>query len=378
MERVSSSQHVRPAPFCIPGSGIFFLSEKRVLGYGHGESLDRGTGGHCKYMAIHGKSGAVDRCKVIDKQFIHDSEIASTTRELRVPSIVFFHWRWFLIIIMTVPIPSLTVGVLALQGAFSEHIQLLRRAAAAQLTSDYTWRFVEVRTPAELSQCDGLIIPGGESTAMSLVAARSGLLEPLRDFVKVRRRPTWGTCAGLILLAESANRTKKGGQELVGGLDVRVNRNHFGRQQESFQANLNLPFLGSTQTTGKDQPYRCVFIRAPVVEKVLPRKMGEQLEEADTVVAPSKTPVDELAKEELDAEVEVMATLSLRNPKLQESQEHEHAGAEDIIAVRQGNVFGCSFHPELTEDPRIHVWWLEEVIKAAERRQKFELADRTK
>jgi hypothetical protein len=89
MERVSSSQHVRPAPFCIPGSGIFFLSEKRVLGYGHGESLDRGTGGHCKYMAIHGKSGAVDRCKVIDKQFIHDSEIASTTRELRVPSIVF-------------------------------------------------------------------------------------------------------------------------------------------------------------------------------------------------------------------------------------------------------------------------------------------------
>jgi 5'-phosphate synthase pdxT subunit len=282
---------------------------------------------------------------------------------------------------MTVPIPSLTVGVLALQGAFSEHIQLLRRAAAAQLTSDYTWRFVEVRTPAELSQCDGLIIPGGESTAMSLVAARSGLLEPLRDFVKVRRRPTWGTCAGLILLAESANRTKKGGQDLIGGLDVRVNRNHFGRQQESFQANLNLPFLGSTQTTGREQPYRCVFIRAPVVEKVLPHKKGEQTEEEDvdaTVVAPSKTPVDELAKKELNAEVEVMATLSLRNPKLQEGQEHDHAGTEDIIAVRQGNVFGCSFHPELTEDARIHVWWLGEVVKAVERRQEFELVDRTK
>jgi 5'-phosphate synthase pdxT subunit len=253
---------------------------------------------------------------------------------------------------MTVPIPNLTVGVLALQGAFSEHIQLLRQAAANLLTSDFTWRFIEVRTPAELAQCEGLIIPGGESTAMSLVAARSGLLEPLRDFVKVLRRPTWGTCAGLILLAESANRTKKGGQDLIGGLDVRVNRNHFGRQQE--------------------------FIRAPVVEKVLSRKQGEQLEEADTVVAPSKTPVDELAKEELNAEVEVMATLSLRNPKLQESQDHEHAGVEDIIAVRQGNVFGCSFHPELTEDPRIHVWWLEEVIKAAERRHEFELVDQTK
>jgi 5'-phosphate synthase pdxT subunit len=282
---------------------------------------------------------------------------------------------------MTVSVPHLTVGVLALQGAFSEHIQLLRQAAANLHTSDFNWHFIEVRTPAELSQCDGLIIPGGESTAMSLVAARSGLLEPLRDFVKVLRRPTWGTCAGLILLAESANRTKKGGQDLIGGLDVRVNRNHFGRQQESFQANLNLPFLGSTEATTKDQPYRCVFIRAPVVEKVLPHTNGEQTEEADldaTVVAPSKTPVDDLAKKELNAQVEVMATLSLRNPKLQENQDHEHAGAEDIIAVRQGNVFGCSFHPELTEDARIHVWWLGEVMRAVEKRQEFELVDRTK
>lgn len=282
---------------------------------------------------------------------------------------------------MTVTIPDLTVGVLALQGAFSEHIQLLRHAATNLQTPDFKWRFIEVRTPHELSQCDGLIIPGGESTAMSLVAARSGLLEPLRDFVKVLRRPTWGTCAGLILLAESANRTKKGGQDLIGGLDVRVNRNHFGRQQESFQANLDLSFLGSTESTGKDQPYRCVFIRAPVVEKVLPHTKGKQTQEDDvdeTIVAPSKTPVDALAKEELDAEVEIMATLSLRNPDLQKNQEHEHAGGKDIIAVRQGNVFGCSFHPELTEDPRIHVWWLGEVMNAVERRQQFELVDRTK
>jgi 5'-phosphate synthase pdxT subunit len=277
---------------------------------------------------------------------------------------------------MTTPVPDLTVGVLALQGAFSEHIQLLRQAAASMHISDVKWQFIQVRTPAELSQCDGLIIPGGESTAISLVAARSGLLEPLRDFVKVLRRPTWGTCAGLILLAESANRTKKGGQDLIGGLDVRVNRNHFGRQQESFQANLHLPFLGGTASAGKDQPYRCVFIRAPVVEKVLPHTNGEQTEEAHvdaTIVAPSKTPVDALAEEELSAEVEVMATLSLRNPDLQKRQEHVHAGAEDIIAVRQGNVFGCSFHPELTEDARIHVWWLGEIVKAAERRQEFDL-----
>ena len=198
---------------------------------------------------------------------------------------------------------------------------------------------------------------------------------------RVQRKPTWGTCAGLILLAESANRTKKGGQELIGGLDVRVNRNHFGRQQESFQASLNLPFLGATADKSADQPYRCVFIRAPVVEKILPHAQGIQTEEQakdETVVAPSKTPVDKLAKEEVNKDVEVMATLSSKTPALQENQEHNHPGKEDIIAVRQGNVFGCSFHPELTEDPRIHVWWLEEVLKAADRRQAFELADRTK
>ncbi|KAF2114209.1 class I glutamine amidotransferase-like protein [Lophiotrema nucula] len=284
---------------------------------------------------------------------------------------------------MTVSIPDVTVGVLALQGAFSEHVQLLRRAAEAlkrRTAQDVRWDFIEVRTPKELEQCDALILPGGESTTMSLVAARSGLLEPLRDFVKVLRKPTWGTCAGLILLAESANRTKKGGQELIGGLDVRVNRNHFGRQTESFQANLSLPFLRATAETGADQPYRCVFIRAPVVEKILPRHSGIQAEEAErdaTVVAPSKTPVDDLAKRELGAEVEVMAKISTRTPALQENQEHDHAGAEDIIAVRQGNVFGTSFHPELTEDPRIHVWWLDEVLKAIERRQQFELVDRT-
>ena len=182
----------------------------------------------------------------------------------------------------------------------------------------------------------------------------------------------------MILLAESANRTKKGGQDLIGGLDVRVNRNHFGRQTESFQANLNLPFLSETS---KEQPYRCVFIRAPVVEKILPHKKGVQSEEErldDTIVAPSKTPADDLAREQVQSEVEVMATLSTHSKALQENQEHDHPGAEDIIAVRQGNVFGCSFHPELTEDPRIHTWWLGEVMKAVERRQEFELVDRTK
>lgn len=262
-----------------------------------------------------------------------------------------------------------TVGVLALQGAFSEHIQLLRQAAAAlkqRGVSSTNWSFIEVRTPAQLAACDALILPGGESTTMSLVAERSGLLEPLREFVKVLRKPTWGTCAGLILLAESANRTKKGGQELIGGLDVRVNRNHFGRQNESFQQNLPLPFLDSSLDKDANEPYRCVFIRAPVVEKILPPRAGIQVEEASreaTIVAPSVAPADDLAEEEVGKPVEVLA-------KIPPKSDTSHDG--DIIAVRQGNVFGTSFHPELTEDPRIHVWWLENVLKAVERRKQHD------
>lgn len=193
------------------------------------------------------------------------------------------------------------------------------------------------------------------------------------------RRPTWGTCAGLILLAESANRTKKGGQDLIGGLDVRVNRNHFGRQVESFQANLQLSFLGDTVDKSANDPYRCVFIRAPVVEKILPHSDGVQTEEQSreaTIVAPSKAPGDELAEQVTTAHVEVMATLSTQTPALQANQEHRHAAGEDVIAVRQGNVFGISFHPELTADARIHVWWLGEVLKAVERRRQFEVVHR--
>lgn len=264
--------------------------------------------------------------------------------------------------------PAITIGVLALQGAFSEHIQLLRRAShllasPSSLSTPHTFTFVEIRTAAQLATCDALIIPGGESTTMSLVASRSGLLEPLREFVKVQRRPVWGTCAGLILLAERADRTKKGGQELVGGLDVSVRRNHFGRQGESFVERLRLPFLESREDD-EVEPYRCVFIRAPVVEGVLGdgKKGSEARAEEDLVVAPSKVPGDKLAREAMGAEVEVLARLGSRAADEQEA----------IIAVRQGNVFGCSFHPELTEDARIHVWWLGEVVKAVERRRGFE------
>lgn len=269
---------------------------------------------------------------------------------------------------------DITVGVLALQGAFNEHIQLLRQASqilASKDTVKRNWSFQEVRNERELNSCDGLILPGGESTAISLVAQRSNMLEPLREFVKVLRKPTWGTCAGLILLAESANRTKKGGQELIGGLDVRVNRNHFGRQIESFEADLNLPFL---KLDGEMMPFRAIFIRAPIVERILPTVSGIQEGEAkadDTVVAPSKAIDESVAKIIQVADVEIMGTLpgraaAIKNDEVKDKLDSE---AGDIIAVRQANVFGTSFHPELTGDPRIHVWWLEQVAEAVGQRR---------
>lgn len=180
----------------------------------------------------------------------------------------------------------------------------------------------------------------------------------------MHRKPTWGTCAGLILLAESANRTKKGGQELVGGLDVRVNRNHFGRQTESFQAALELPFLNSLGE--QKSPFPAVFIRAPVVEKILPHQEGVQVDELqrdETVVAPARQAENETARKAMSHNVEVLASLPGRAARLASGGNAVCADEEtgDIVAVRQGNVFGTSFHPELTGDEKIHSWWLRQV-----------------
>lgn len=188
----------------------------------------------------------------------------------------------------------------------------------------------------------------------------------------MERKPTWGTCAGLILLAEAANRTKKGGQDLIGGIDVRVNRNHFGRQVESFQTPLALPFLDDMRKLDVDigaGPFNAVFIRAPIVEKVLPRREGAQEDEEhkpDTIVAPTRAAKEGVREEDRTAEVEVLATLDRRATR----NAGPGGGAEgeegDIVAVRQGNVFGTSFHPELTDDARIHVWWLSQVLASVQ------------
>jgi 5'-phosphate synthase pdxT subunit len=184
-------------------------------------------------------------------------------------------------------------GVLALQGNFQEHIQVLQQLG---VTAD------EVRQPSHLAGLDGLILPGGESTTISKLAAEYRLLEPLCAMA-ADGMPMWGTCAGLILLA----RDVEGDQPLIGKLDVSVQRNAFGRQIDSFETDLLVPAL-----TEPRRPFRAVFIRAPVI----------------TAVGP---------------DVEVLARLDDAGDK-----------TDRIVAVQQGHLLATAFHPELTDDDRFH------------------------
>ncbi|MCT4356778.1 pyridoxal 5'-phosphate synthase glutaminase subunit PdxT [Streptomyces sp. Je 1-79] len=195
---------------------------------------------------------------------------------------------------MTTPV----IGVLALQGDVREHLIALAAADAVARP---------VRRPEELAEVDGLVIPGGESTTISKLAVLFGLMEPLRERIAAGM-PVYGTCAGLIMLANKIL-DPRSGQETFGGIDMIVRRNAFGRQNESFEA-------GVTVTGVDDGPVEGVFIRAPWVESV-------------------------------GAEVEVLA---------------EHGG--HIVAVRQGPALATSFHPELTGDHRIHALFVDMVRSA--------------
>ena len=202
------------------------------------------------------------------------------------------------------------VGVLALQGSFREHLSLLNRIENVVAS--------EVRTEQQLNLVDALVIPGGESTTMALVAEKWGLLPALQKFAK-DGKPMWGTCAGLIFLADRATGMKEGGQALIGGINCLVHRNFFGAQINSFEASLSTPScLASIQDSDGSMAdtYRAIFIRAPAITEVGPG-------------------------------VEVLATYSLTKEELRAS------GYESvIIAVRSKNLLATSFHPELTSDVR--------------------------
>jgi 5'-phosphate synthase pdxT subunit len=190
---------------------------------------------------------------------------------------------------------SPVLGVLALQGDVREHVRILESLGA---------RAVPVRRSAELASVDGLVLPGGESTTIIKLAVAFDLLEPLRAAVK-EGLPAYGSCAGMILLAD---RIADGieGQQTIGGLDVLVRRNAFGRQVDSFESDLDAPDLAEPE-----RPFHAVFIRAPWVEQVGPG-------------------------------VSVLAR-----------------AADHVVAVRQGPLMATSFHPELTHDDRVHRYFLD-------------------
>jgi 5'-phosphate synthase pdxT subunit len=185
------------------------------------------------------------------------------------------------------------VGVLALQGDFREHLAVLRGLGADARP---------IRRAEELEGIDGLVIPGGESTVMDKLSRAFGVAEPLKAAI-ADGMPVYGTCAGLIMLADVV-RDRIEGQQSFGGLDVVVRRNAFGTQLDSFETDLDIPELG-------EEPVHAVFIRAPIVEEV-------------------------------GAKARPLAEL------------------EDgrVVAVEQGNLLGTSFHPEVTGDDRFHRYFL--------------------
>lgn len=182
------------------------------------------------------------------------------------------------------------IGILALQGAFIEHQKTVERLGAEA---------VQVRLPQQLNDLDGLIIPGGESTTIGKLAVEYGFIDPLRAFAE--NKPTWGTCAGMIFLAKDIGVDR---QPILGVMDLTVNRNAFGRQIDSFEAELDMPVIGDT-------PFHAVFIRAPIA----------------TAAAPG---------------VEVMAELA----------------PGQIVAAQQNHLLATAFHPELTDDDRLHQYFL--------------------
>lgn len=186
------------------------------------------------------------------------------------------------------------IGVLALQGDFAEHIVMLKRLGVET---------AEVRLPDHLKGLDGLIIPGGESTTIGKLAVAYDLMKPLKLFGQ--RHAIWGTCAGAIFISKDISRE----QPLLGLMDIKVERNAFGRQLDSFEADLEIPEL--KQAIGATNPYHAIFIRAPIIESV-------------------------------SADAKILASVSDGR----------------IVAAQQGHLLATSFHPELTDDTRFHEYFL--------------------
>jgi len=184
------------------------------------------------------------------------------------------------------------IGVLALQGAFAEHISILRNLEVDTMP---------VRSPQQLVELDGLVIPGGESTTITKLLQSYDLMDKINNLIKMGL-PILGTCAGMIVLAKEISDSAV---QPIGAMDIKVRRNAFGRQKESFESELSIPVLG-------EKPFPGIFIRAPVIEQA-------------------------------NSDVEVIAKLA----------------DGTMVAAKQDKLLACAFHPELTDDMRLHKYFLD-------------------
>ncbi|KAI0683328.1 SNO glutamine amidotransferase [Cytidiella melzeri] len=223
---------------------------------------------------------------------------------------------------------DVTVGILALQGAFAEHQVMFQKLNVKRKVV-----IVLVRVPEDLEKCDALVIPGGESTTIALLARLAGLLEPMRQFLK--KKPIWGTCAGAILLSQAVEGAKKGGQEVLAGISVKIARNGWGSQVESFEADLEVEGLRES-----NRPFHGVFIRAPVV--------------LDLRHSLTEPPIQVISR--------ISASLLPSSVGSLDEDDTDPTDPRTIVALRQGRHLLTTFHPELTKDNRFHEYFITDCV----------------
>lgn len=296
---------------------------------------------------------------------------------------------------------EIVIGVLALQGAFEEHQECIEKSTGCKT--------VQVRTPAELENIDGIILPGGESTSMGLIGTIDNMWSALQNFIITQRKPTWGTCAGMILLAErcvGASAVIENGQSLIGGMDVLVCRNYFGSQVSSFEMAIPPPpgLVDGTDTS--EDSYPGVFIRAPAIlnvgdeieilgkvvatpcrqAAVVLRELESKIEAGEDVImmgvvdALERTSEQGIKYMEVKREEKGSGVVSTTGVEEEEKKDTtvtemqnkiELPGAADgtnarevICSARKDRILITAFHPELTGDHRWHKYFHQMVVEA--------------
>lgn len=261
---------------------------------------------------------------------------------------------------MTSPYSELVIGVLAIQGAVSEHCSSVEHLGA---------KVKQMKMPVDFENIDGIILPGGESTTMAIIGEEYGIFPLLKSWVE-EGKPIFGTCAGMILLSDYAIKQKNGGQSLVGGLNVHVCRNFFGSQIYSRQVEINgsisMNSNAANDSTSNETniesetpltSFPAVFIRAPAIISAGP--------EVDVLAKMTAKPHTSARDEVISLLHSTSSEIDDESVALEGDRKRTRTDSDDmvdiIVAVRQNNILATAFHPELTKDTRWHKLFLDMV-----------------